>query len=91
ARANGVTYLTDEVVGLERDGNRIAAARLKAGDRIACGTLVNAAGAWAGRLAALADIPLSVEPRTRFVYMINCREPVEPLAPLLIDPTGIYF
>ncbi|MFX6067024.1 FAD-dependent oxidoreductase, partial [Acinetobacter baumannii] len=56
----------------------------------ACGTLVNAAGAWAGRLAALADIPLSVEPRKRFVYMINCREPVEPLAPLLIDPTGIY-
>jgi len=91
ARANGVTYLTDEVVGLERDGNRIAAVRLKGGDRISCGTLVNAAGAWAGRLAALADIPLSVEPRKRFVYMINCREPVEPLAPLLIDPTGIYF
>ncbi len=91
ARANGVTYLTDEVVGLERDGNRITAARLAGGDRVACGTLVNAAGAWAGRLAAMAGIPLSVEPRKRFVYMINCREPVEPLAPLLIDPTGIYF
>ena len=48
-------------------------------------------GAQAGRVAALAGIALPVAPRKRFVYVFDCRTPIEPLAPLTIDPSGVYF
>ena len=95
ARSLGVTYLKDEVTGIERDsgreGGRITAVTLREGGRLACGTMVNAAGAQAGRLAALAGIALPVAPKKRFVYVFDCRTPIAPLAPLTIDPSGGYF
>ncbi len=89
ARAQGAVYLNDEVTGIERNGARIAGLRLASGGRLACGTLVNAAGPFAGALAALAGIALPVVPRKRFVYVFDCRTPVEN-CPLLIDMSGVW-
>ncbi|HEX6102580.1 MAG TPA: FAD-binding oxidoreductase [Alphaproteobacteria bacterium] len=91
ARALGVTYVKDEVVGLERTGSQLSAAILKDAGRVACGALVNAAGAHAPEIAAMAGIALPVRPRKRFVYVFDCREPGLSGAPLTIDPTGVYF
>jgi sarcosine oxidase len=63
---------------------------LKSGATIACGALVNAAGYHAHEIAAAAGIALPIRPRKRFVYVFDCRERLE-RAPLLIDPTGVYF
>ena len=90
ARSLGVTYVKDEVVGLRRDGNRVVALRLAEGGEIACGVAVNAAGFHAHRIAAMAGLELPVRPRKRLVFVFDCREPIEK-APLLIDPTGVYF
>src|SRR5947207_4726937 len=60
ARQKGAHYIHGEVLGIERSGARIAAVTLADGNRIACGTLVNAAGSQAGQVAALADIELPV-------------------------------
>ncbi|MBO6560500.1 MAG: FAD-binding oxidoreductase [Nisaea sp.] len=90
ARSLGVTYLEAEVTGLEQDGARVTAVWLADGSRIAAGTVVNAAGPNAGRIAAMAGISLPVVPRKRNVYVFDCREALEPAVPLLIDPSGVY-
>jgi sarcosine oxidase len=90
ARALGAVYLTDEVVGVERRGNRIEALTLAQGGRIVCGNLVDSAGYHAHEVAAMAGIELPIRPRKRFVFVFDCKEPVE-RAPLLIDPSGVYF
>ena len=93
AVAAGAVVVHDQVAGIDVAGGRVAAISLAGGGRIACGSLVNAAGPWAGELAALAGVRLPVEPRKRFVYVVDCREPPEALrqAPLTVDPGGVWF
>jgi len=92
AQQRGVAVLYDEVTGIET-GTRVEAVRLASGRRIACGALVNAAGPWGGKLAALAGLRLPVEPRKRYVYVIDCRQASDALhrAPLTVDPSGVWF
>lgn len=88
----GAVVINDEVTGIDTAG-RVAAVSLKRGGRLGCGCLVNAAGAWAGDLAALAGVRLPVEPRKRYIYVVDCRETSEALrqAPLTTDPAGVWF
>jgi sarcosine oxidase len=92
AVAGGAVVVLDEVTGLEI-GERVTAVSLAGGSKLACRSLVNAAGAWAGELAVLAGVKLPVEPRKRFVYVVDCREVPEALrrAPLTVDPSGVWF
>jgi len=90
ARAGGVEYIADEVVGIERQGNQITGVRLMSGEVVGCGVLVNAAETRAGILAALASIDLPISPRKRNVFVFNCREPLGQPLPLTIDPSGVY-
>jgi FAD-dependent oxidoreductase domain-containing protein 1 len=92
AQQRGVTVLYDEVTAIDV-GARVEAVRLASGRHIACGVLVNAAGAWAGKLSAIAGLKLPVEPRKRYVYVIDSREAPEALhgGPLTVDPSGVWF
>ena len=90
ARAKGARYIHGEVTSISRDGNRIAGLMLANGERIACGTLVNAAGPQAGEVAALTGIPLPVEPRKRSVFVVACRT-LLPGMPLMVDPSGVWI
>lgn len=90
ARAQGAVYLAADTVGVEQAGGRVAAVRLGDGRRIACGTLVNAAGPHARAVAAMAGLDLPVAPRKRCVFVFDCRTAL-PGCPLVIDPTGVYF
>jgi glycine/D-amino acid oxidase-like deaminating enzyme len=85
-----VRYIHGEVTGIARAGARIAGVTLMDGTRIACGTLVNAAGPQAGDVAALAGIALPVEPRKRCVFVVACRTAL-PDMPLMVDPTGVWI
>ena len=90
ARTAGAVFIEDEVVGLTRDGARITAVTLKSGGKIATGTVVNAAGHAAGKLAAMAGAELPVEPRKRSVFVIHCPD-APPGMPLVTDATGIWI
>jgi FAD-dependent oxidoreductase domain-containing protein 1 len=92
AVANGVSVIHDSVTGIGVRGG-IESVSLASGKTIACRSLVNAAGPWAGALSALAGLKLPVEPRKRFVYVIDCRAASDALylAPLTVNPSGVWF
>jgi len=93
AIASGVTYLTDTVVGINQSARVACSLELASGNALAFDIAVNAAGAWAGDVARLAGIEIPIEPRKRYVYVIDCREPPAGLrdAPLTVLSEGIYF
>ena len=90
AQALGTHYVNDEVVAVEQASGGVAAVKLSNGKRIACGSLVNAAGTRAGQFAGLAGVELPVVPRKRMSYIFDCREEL-PRGPLTIDATGVIF
>jgi FAD-dependent oxidoreductase domain-containing protein 1 len=93
AQAKGVLVAADEVVAIDTTGTQVSAVRLASGGRIGCGALINAAGPSAGKIAALANLHLPVEPRKRYVYVIDCRKAPRALheGPLTVDPSGVWF
>jgi FAD-dependent oxidoreductase domain-containing protein 1 len=90
ARDKGATYIHSEVTGLTQHRGRITQVLLADGRRIGCGLGVNAAGPQAGDVAAMAGVPLPVEPRKRSVFVAACREHL-PGMPLIVDPTGVWL
>jgi FAD-dependent oxidoreductase domain-containing protein 1 len=87
----GADYRADRVVGLDLAGGRVTHVRLGGGARIACGAVVNAAGTAAAGIAAMAGIALPVEPRKRTVFLIDAPELRGTVAPLTVDPSGVWF
>ena len=90
ARSLGALWRRDRVVGLQRLGGRLVAARLASGDTLAADVFVNAAGPSAGRVGALAGLPVPVHARRRTVFVMRC--PIRlPPTPLVVDPSGVWF
>jgi FAD-dependent oxidoreductase domain-containing protein 1 len=90
ARSQGARYVNAEVQGFDIAGGRIAKVVLSNGSRLECGRVVNAAGPWARRIAAMAGVDLPVFARRRTVYVVSCPAEMKPF-PLLIDPTGFWI
>jgi FAD-dependent oxidoreductase domain-containing protein 1 len=90
ARALGVSYLHDEVVGLEMRGARIVKAQLAGAGGLGVDLAVNAAGPWAASIARMAGIDLPVHARRRCVFVFSCAQPID-RCPLVIDPSGLWF
>ncbi len=90
AEALGVRVLPfTTVTGFERSGARLSAVSTSRG-RIACGTVVNAAGAWSKRIAALAGVALPNRPTRHEILVTESTKPwLDPLVSVL--GTGLYF
>ena len=91
AAARGAEYVAAEVVGLARRSGRIAGAVLDTGTTLSGEAVVNAAGPFAARLAAMADIALPVRPVRQQLF--RCALPVRwPYRfPMVVDPTGVHW
>lgn len=97
ARELGADYITDEVVAINRAGNRLTGVVLKSGATIEAGTIVNASGVSAALTARMADLDVPIEPRKRTLFVYDCAETPEGTAtvnggrlPLMIDPSGVF-
>jgi FAD-dependent oxidoreductase domain-containing protein 1 len=86
----GVTYIESRVTALDSSGQRVKAARLKRGESVQADIFINAAGAWAREIAAMAGMGLPVEPYCRLQHYWVCQAEIEPL-PLVKDETGLFF
>jgi glycerol-3-phosphate dehydrogenase len=79
AREHGASILTyHSVVGLIREGDRVEGAvveDLRSGERkqIRCAYVLNAAGAWAGKIAAFAGVTVTVIPGKGTMVAMNHR------------------
>ncbi|KAB0538112.1 glycine/D-amino acid oxidase-like deaminating enzyme [Pseudochrobactrum saccharolyticum] len=97
ARELGADYITDEVVAIHRDGNRVTGVELKSGQSISAGTIVNASGVSAALTARMAGLDVPIEPRKRTLFVYDCAQTPEGSAtvnggrlPLMIDPSGVF-
>lgn len=89
ARSLGVAYRAASVVGMGMDNGRVVSVTLSDGETIACGAVVNAAGAGGRPIAAIAGVDIPIHVKKRIIFTFKCPDPV-PNCPLLIDPTGVY-
>ncbi len=92
ARDRGVEFREGaEVTGIELDGGRVAAVRA-AGDRIACPTVIDAAGAWGARIGAMAGVALPIAPLRRHIFVTAPVPGLDREFPLTIEfASGLYF
>ena len=91
ARQNGIEYVTNEVVAIERVADSIESVRLQSGDVISAGLVVNASGTRGANTARMAGIDIPVEPRTRFTFIFDAAKPLARPLPLTIDPSGVHM
>ncbi len=61
AERRGATLLSEQAVGIERQGSRVSGVETRSGV-VSCGAVVLAAGAWSGGLAELLGLQLPVTP-----------------------------
>lgn len=90
AQSLGARYVAADVTGVVREGRKITHVIAGNGERYACDTVVNAAGAWARKIAGMMDIDIPVFARRRSIFNVSSPARLE-ACPLLIDPTGVYF
>ena len=92
ARERGVEFREGaEVTGIELEGGRVAAVRA-AGDRIACPTVIDAAGAWGARIGAMVGLNLPIAPLRRHIFVTAPVPGLDHEFPLTIEfATGLYF
>ena len=80
-----------EVTAIERDGDRVTGVRC--GDRrIACATVVDAAGPWAAQVAALAGVALPIVPLRRQIFITGPISGFDRDFPMTIEfASGLYL
>ena len=88
-KTRDIDFVQDEAIGILRQGKRVEGVQLASGATISAGTIVNAAGPNAGKVAAMAGLALPVEPRKRSVFVFEAADHFDDM-PLLVDPSGVY-
>ncbi len=92
ARTAGARFEENAAVtAIERDDGRVVAVRC--GERrIACGMVVDAAGAWAGEVAALAGVDVPIVPLRRQIFVTNPVPGFDRDFPMTIEfASGLYL
>ncbi|MEM7349130.1 MAG: FAD-binding oxidoreductase, partial [Chloroflexota bacterium] len=90
AESLGVTYIPSRAVAIEVNRQQVQSVQLEDGTSIEADVFVNAAGAWASEVSALAGMPLPITPLCRVKHFWSHSEVIEVL-PLVKDESGLFF
>ena len=91
AAGAGATYLTGEVTRVRTAGGRVQGVTLDGGASLDARAVVNAAGPFAARLAALADLDLPVTPVRQHLFRCALPRRWPHRFPVVIDPGGVHW
>ena len=91
AELAGAEFMVDEVTAIEHTQGAVSAVRVASGTRITAPTVVNAAGPWAGRVAALTGLQVPVEPLRQMLFRCTLPHHWPYRFPMLIDPGGVHW
>jgi sarcosine oxidase subunit beta len=90
ARQRGIELRrTTPACGIRKEGDRVVAVETSSGP-IACDTVINAAGPWAGTVGAMAGLQVPVQPYRRCIYMTEAMPELAPF-PFVIDTTSGFY
>jgi glycine/D-amino acid oxidase-like deaminating enzyme len=90
AEDSGAEYLRADVDAIERTNHRVSGVAFGT-DSIATPVVINAAGAFAGRVAELAGVSLPVSPVRQQLFRCDLPRHWEYRFPMVIDPDGVHW
>jgi FAD-dependent oxidoreductase domain-containing protein 1 len=88
ARAMGVTYKKDRVVGINIDGRKARSVVLESGDVLEAACVVNCANCWAPEVSNMVGMTIPVAPLRRMSYYFDTQKTLSAL-PLVRDMNGV--
>jgi FAD-dependent oxidoreductase domain-containing protein 1 len=94
AAVAGAEYLHGSVTQVERTGGRVSGVRIDQGGverGIAAPVVVNAAGAFAAAIGALAGVILPIAPVRQHLFRLQLAAPLPSRIPMVFDPDGTHW
>jgi FAD-dependent oxidoreductase domain-containing protein 1 len=86
----GAKYMQAEVVEILKERGHVHGVKLASGETLKGNIVMNAAGAWAPKLAKTAGVDLPINPTKRQVTVVETNARPEKMLPLLFLPSGLY-
>jgi len=87
----GADFIQAEVAEISKTGNKVTGVRLKSGEAVGAGAVVNCAGAWCSAIARTAGVELPVQPVKRQIFALDTKVKPDGPLPLTYLPSGMYF
>ena len=87
----GARFLEAEVSHLRQDNKQITGVQLTSGDIFHSSIVVNAAGAWAAKLAKTVGVELPIQPVKRQIFVVETEAHFDHILPMLLLPNGQYL
>lgn len=90
AIALGAKYIQAEVVEVLKQENQIVGVKLATGETLNSNIVMNAAGAWAAKIAKTVGVDLPIAPTKRQVTIVETNYHGDGVLPVLFLPSGLY-
>jgi sarcosine oxidase subunit beta len=92
ARRGGVRFFEDTAAaGFSISEKKVTAVMTAGGHEIKATAVVNAAGPWAGQMAAKAGLDLPVEPLQRYLFFTDTFEEIPAVLPMILDSDSGWY
>jgi len=91
ARSMGAQYITGDVAEIKAQDQKVSGVRLKSGDTLSSGIVINCTGAWAAEILATVGVNIPVQPVKRQIFVLDTAVKPDGPLPLTILRSGLYF